>query len=151
MPPSQKATRQRCARSRPGTKVDFQFVNVKPDDPDQRSATRAVVRANAAHFHWRHNRPPRDKAKLKQAGHGHDKRAPKEDVKLLLPHLGADIDPFSSYNCKLPRGLVNHCIAFSRQPVPININPQLICQKMPKFFFPPSSPTAPTVSTPEQA
>ncbi|CRG91231.1 hypothetical protein PISL3812_08279 [Talaromyces islandicus] len=120
MLPSQRAPRrQRCARSCPGAKIDLQFINVKPDDPDQKSQTREIVRANAAYFHWRHNRPPRNKAKVKQSGHRRDKKVPRDDddFKPLPPmnsaHLGADVDPFSPYDINLPRALVNHCIAFN--------------------------------------
>ncbi|KAK9351267.1 hypothetical protein V1523DRAFT_417313 [Lipomyces doorenjongii] len=113
--------RQRCARSCPGTKIDLQFVNVKPDDQDQRTETRAIIRANAAHFHWRHNRPPQDKSKLKQSGHGavsrHDERITCPLLPMQSTQLGTDVDPFSSYNCDFPRTFVNHCIAFNAQVI----------------------------------
>jgi hypothetical protein len=158
MPPSQRTPRyQRCAKSYPDTKIDLQFVNVKPDDPDQGRQTRAVIRANAAHFHWRHNRPPKDKAKTKQTRHGdvtrHDKRIPSPLSPMSSStQLAADIDPFSSYNCNLPRALVNHCIAFSKPLAFLFIIPQLITiSKMPNSFFPQYSLMEPTVSTLEQA
>ncbi|OKL64617.1 hypothetical protein UA08_00307 [Talaromyces atroroseus] len=75
---------QRCARSCPGTKIDLEFVSVRPDDQDQRMKTRSLIRANAAHFHWRHNRPPQDKVIAKRSGRGtdirHDKRRPVNSI-----------------------------------------------------------------------
>jgi hypothetical protein len=61
---------QRNARSRPDTKAALQFVNVVPTGQDECPETRAIIRANAAHFHWRHNRPPQEKPKPKQSRHG---------------------------------------------------------------------------------
>lgn len=133
MPPSQKPTRhQRSAKSCPGSKIDLQFVTVKPDDSEQktREKTRAIVRSNAAHFHWRHNRPPKDKATTttkKQLRHGaavsrHDKKTSIHLLPISSIKLGTDVDPFSSYDSKLPKALVNHCIAFSTLPALISIN-----------------------------
>jgi hypothetical protein len=157
MPPSQRTPRyQRCTKSCPDTKIDLQFVNVKPDDPDQRRETRTVIRANAAHFHWRHNRPPKDKAKNKQTRRGdvtrHDEGIPSPSLPMSSTQLAADIDPFSSYNCNLPKALVNHCIAFSMPLAFMFIFPQLITvSKMHNSFFPRYSLMEPTVSTLEQA
>jgi hypothetical protein len=61
--------RERNARSRRGTNVELQFVNVVPNGDDQKAQTRSIIRANAAHFHWRHNRPQQDKSKSKEARH----------------------------------------------------------------------------------
>jgi hypothetical protein len=75
-----------------------------------------IVRANAAHFHWRHNRPPRDKAELKKSGHGiisYDRGASSPSPPMDIRQLGIDVDPFS-YFSNFPRVIVNHCIAFSR-------------------------------------
>ncbi|KAJ8103419.1 hypothetical protein POJ06DRAFT_279217 [Lipomyces tetrasporus] len=110
MESSRSASRQqRCARSCPATKIDLQFVNVRPDDQDQRTKTRAIVRANAAHFHWRHNRPPQEKAIVEQSGRGtvflHDKRRPMNSTQ-----GGPNVNP-------LPSALVNHCIAFNAEVV----------------------------------
>jgi hypothetical protein len=112
--------RQRNARSRPGTKVELQFVNVVPNGQDQKTETQAIIRANAAHFHWRHNRPPRDKCKLKKSRHGavydHDGINSCTLLPLKNTQLGFDVvDPFSSYECELPRDFVNRCITFSKQ------------------------------------
>lgn len=52
---------QRKPKSQPGAKVELQFVNAAPNDLDRKSQTRSIIRANAAHFHWRHNRPPQEK------------------------------------------------------------------------------------------
>jgi hypothetical protein len=61
-PKAVTSRRQRNAKSRPGAQLEFQFVNVKPNAQDQKTKieTRSFIRGNAAHFHWRHNRPPKD-------------------------------------------------------------------------------------------
>ncbi|KAK9250380.1 hypothetical protein V1507DRAFT_36440 [Lipomyces tetrasporus] len=105
MESSRSASRQqRCARSCPATKIDLQFVNVRPDDQDQRTKTRAIVRANAAHFHWRHNRPPQEKAIVEQSGRGtvflHDKRRPMNSTQ-----GGPNVNPLPSYNCDFSQRL----------------------------------------------
>ncbi|RFU31482.1 hypothetical protein B7463_g4882, partial [Scytalidium lignicola] len=114
--------RQRNARSRPGTKVELQFVNVVPNRQEQKAETQAIIRANAAHFHWRHNRPPRDKCKLKKSRdsvvHDHDEVNSCTSLQLKNTQLGFDVvDPFSSYECDLPRDFVNRCITFNAQVI----------------------------------
>lgn len=117
--------RQRSARSSLGTKVDLQFVYVTPDDRDRRTETRTIVRANAAHFHWRHNRPPQDKSNIKKAVQPATSSDDEVTSRSLMPmkstQLGIDVDPFSSYNCDLPRAVVNNCIAFSMPSSPVHI------------------------------
>ena len=51
---------QRDARSKPDARNELQFVLVEPghESKEEKNRTRSVIRANAAHFHWRHNRPP---------------------------------------------------------------------------------------------
>ncbi|RDW66559.1 hypothetical protein BP6252_10194 [Coleophoma cylindrospora] len=63
MEPRKKASpRSGSARARPDAPAELQFVHVVPNGPeDKKSETRSIVRANAAYFHWRHNRPPQDK------------------------------------------------------------------------------------------
>ncbi|KAJ6008887.1 hypothetical protein N7499_001066 [Penicillium canescens] len=113
--------RQRCARSCPGNKIDLQFVNAKPDDQNQRKETKAIVRANAAHFHWRHNRPPQDEAKLKPSKRGTVSRQVKSISRPLRPmnstQLEAGASPFSTYNCKFPTSFVYHCVAFNAEVI----------------------------------
>ncbi len=67
---------QRSAKSSPDTQIQLQFVNVVPTSTgkDKRAETLHIIRANAAHFHWRHNRPPHDKWKTKQSTNGVPKR-----------------------------------------------------------------------------
>jgi hypothetical protein len=127
MESSQRAPkRQRCARSCPGNKIDLQFVNAKPDDQNQRRETKAIVRANAAHFHWRHNRPPQDEAKLKPSKRGTVSRQVKSISRPLRPmnstQLEAGASPFSTYNCNFPTSFVYHCVAFSTWSAPIDIS-----------------------------
>ena len=61
-------TYQRHARSQPDTRTDFQFVHLELPGQTciaaERTGIRSLVRANAAHFHWRHNRPPRPENKI---------------------------------------------------------------------------------------
>jgi hypothetical protein len=66
---SRTASRQqRNPKSQPGYKIAFQFVNVLPNDHDLKTKvqTRSFIRENAAHFHWRHNRPPKHTCKPKK-------------------------------------------------------------------------------------
>jgi hypothetical protein len=130
---TQVSRQQRNARSRPGAKVDreLQFVNVVPNNPDYKTETRSIIRANAAHFHWRHNRP-RDKSKLKKSRHGavfdHEEIISRP-LPLLNTQLGFDVlDPFSSYDCELPRDFVNRCITYSKQNAPVILT-QLIASR----------------------
>ncbi|RDW71665.1 hypothetical protein BP5796_07699 [Coleophoma crateriformis] len=56
--------RSGTARARPGPPAELQFVHVVPNGPAaKQSETRSIVRANAAYYHWRHNRRPQDKPK----------------------------------------------------------------------------------------
>jgi len=152
MPPR----RQRNSRSRPGTVVEVQFVNVVPNDENGKTSTQSVVRANAAHFHWRHNRPPQDRGKQTQkitqvAPTLHSSRAkhmnvcPPQAIKEVSLQSSAplyiengefksqeelesssslslankqpsfeEVDPFSTYDCDLPREFVSRCITFSK-------------------------------------
>ena len=134
MESSRQASRQqRNARSRPGAKVDreLQFVNVVPNSQDQKTETRSIIRANAAHFHWRHNRL-RDKSKLKKSRHGavsDGEEIISHPLPLLNTQLGFDVlDPFSSYDCELPRDFVNRCITYSKQHTPVILT-QLIVSR----------------------
>lgn len=61
---------QRNARSKPDNKAALQFINVVPTGQDECPETRAIIRANAAHFHWRYNRPPQGEPKPKRSRHG---------------------------------------------------------------------------------
>lgn len=109
MEPRRKVSRrQRNARSRPDSKTELHFVNVIPSSQDEKAETRAIIRANAAYFHWRYNRPPQDEPQPSQLRHG--------ARRLADTQLGFDVvDPFSSYASKLPRDFVSRCITYSKQ------------------------------------
>lgn len=124
MESNRSASRQhRSANSCPGGKIALQFVNVRPEDRNSKKQTQAIVRANAAYYHWRHNRPPRDKTKFKLPGRstvsGHDKRRPTSNIQ-----PGPNANPPLTYNYAFHRSLINYCIAFSRRLTPIKV-PQL--------------------------
>lgn len=134
---------QRSSRSRPDAKPELQFVNVEISGPENKAKTRSLVRANAAHFHWRHNRPPRDSDEAENLiSRRAPARAPQKRSQTSRPHskeshanpghdrtdcclsgtpevgraqLGVDVlDPFGSYVCALPSDLVSRCITFSK-------------------------------------
>lgn len=137
MDPSRRPSRKpRCAKSLPGANIDFQFVDVKPQDRNQKRNTQKIVRANAAHFHWRHNRPPRDKVKPQEVSRSiisHDEDVRRPSLPMDSTRLGTDVDPFSSVLSNIPKAVVNHCIAFSRYYALVNTpanGPQ-----MPNTFF----------------
>jgi len=165
----------RNTRSRPGTEVELQFINVVSTDQERKptkAARRSLVRANAAHFHWRNNRPPQDKLKAKKSRHvaqlslGAESSATiavhgvgnetdqlqrsnhpliKHDAvydnihpnfypgSFMLPNttqLGSYlVDPFSYYECELPRDFVSRCITFSKPLCFYYYRPQLIISR----------------------
>lgn len=137
MDPSRRPSRKlRCAKSLPAANIDFQFVDVKPDDRNQKRRTQKIIRANAAHFHWRHNRPPRDKGKPQESGsctisHDEDVRSP--SLPMDSTRLGTDVDPFSCNISHFPRAIVNHCIAFSRYYTVVTTPANGL--EMPNIFF----------------
>ena len=149
---------QRNSKSQPGNKVELQFINVVPNDQNQNAETRSIIRANAAHFHWRHNRPPREGCKPHkksiqvaptlgsscarptggigdgQSRHGTDSQqssipsqtehgelnsqewmSSRSLLTLTNNQLGLEeVDPFSTFECDLPREFVSRCITFSQ-------------------------------------
>jgi len=133
---------QRNPKSQPGNKVELQFVTVVPNDPNWNTANHSIIRANAAHFHWRHNRPPRGGSKLaKKSQGGPSSISSLAKLTYGIPNRQAanrirslqgstpsqlecgglidqpsseEVDPFSSYECNLPRGFVSRCITFSK-------------------------------------
>jgi len=149
---------KRSSKSQPGNKVELQFVNVVPDDQHQNTGTRSLIRAHAAHFHWRHNRPPREGGKphtksirvaptlpllcpkptcrnpdrravdgtahlqILTSCNEHDELIGQDETSLISSHTltnyqpsSEEIDPFSTYECELPREFVSRCITFSKQ------------------------------------
>ncbi|KAH8817202.1 hypothetical protein F5884DRAFT_245066 [Xylogone sp. PMI_703] len=102
--------RQRDARSRPGTKTELQFVNVISGSQHSKAETRTIIRANAAHFHWRHNRPPQDASQSIE---------PAQDVQSLVDtRLDCRVaDAFWSYASKLPKDLISRCIDYNIQVI----------------------------------
>lgn len=107
--------RQRNERSKPDTKTALQFVNVVAADRlEANSETRAIVRANAAHFHWRNNRPPRSKSKNPKAFTEEDS-CPENNFQLLKI-----ADPHWLWASDLPSELVSRCLEYSNEKHPYN-------------------------------
>ena len=112
--------RPRDPRSKPDTKVKFQFVNEDVASNDGKARARAIVRANAAHFHWRHNRPPNDEPQTSSEGDHTDSRSSSSEgaeARAVEPtQLGTEIvEPNSlvSYPSELPQDFVRTCVAYS--------------------------------------
>ena len=69
--------------SRTEARVGIQFVNVGPpgqESKEEQTRTLSIVRSNAAHFHWRHNRPS-GSHKLLKAPRSTQKRVRKDPKK----------------------------------------------------------------------